>query len=242
MPKTNTNSESNQSMRPPHRPTWAIVDLVFSVIGHTRQARRDLIGRLGYTNKGKAASRFDAMIRIGDVNPHIRQILAKAMNIDPVIVTVAIEKTELQQAQFVQELAAHQESIDRKLFTPQIIVKINIHKKKAPLVACIWFGGPAALLIEVPADLPTQAEKVQLAMVRSLIENYPNTEDGELCSKLFGSPTHYIYRPTYDDAWELSLNLDLVRKTIGPVVPAGGVIRIANKQISDGHVTPVKPI
>jgi hypothetical protein len=242
MPKPNFNSQSHQSTSPPRQPSWAIADLVYSTVGHTKQARRDLIARLGYTNKGKAASRFDATIRTGEVNPHIRQRLPKALRIAPDTVNAAIEKTKLQQAQFAQELAAHQEAIDREHFTPQIVVKINIHDRRVPLVVCIWFGGQAALLIDVPSDLPTQAEKVQLAMARSLIEEYPSTEKGIKCSKFFGSPTHYIYCPTFDDAWELSLSLDLVQKTTGSIVPDGGSIRVANKLISNGHITPTKPV
>jgi hypothetical protein len=242
MSKMNQNNLAQQPVSPPSQPAWAIADLVLSTIGRTKQSRRKFLRHLGYANKSKAGHRFDKMISRGEVNSHLRQILPKALNLDSDFVTTAIEKTSCQKKQYAIELTAHLELIERAQFSPHIVARIDIHRRRAPLVVCIGLGGPSTFNIDVPAELTTQAKKVQLAMVRSLIEDYQNTENGELCFQLFGSPTHYIYRPAYDEAWEFSLNLDLVRKTNGPILSAKGAIRIGNKQISNGHVTSANPV
>jgi hypothetical protein len=239
MSKTNPNSESNQPIILPHRPTWAIADLVFSVIGHTRQARRDLIGRLGYTDKGKAASRFDAMIRTGDVKQHIRQTLPQALNVDPSLVITAVVETRTQQARYARVLAAHQEAIDRDLFTPGIHIKTDIRKRKLGIGILVFCDDPGVREIAVPTYVPAQSEKVQLALVRSLIEEFPTTKAGKRYNMLFAEPASYIYCPTYDEAWELSATLEIIQRFTGPVAPDCGGVRIANKWIYSSGV-PIK--
>ena len=168
-------------------------------------------------------------------------MLPIALGVTPEVVAAAIQTTQHQQAEHAQALAAHETNQARLNFRPHILVNVDINQRRAPLVAAICFGGPSTRCLKVPADLPLHAEKVQLALVRSLIDSYAASPNGERCRFLFGGPVSFTYCPTFNEAWVFSTDGNLLRKTTGSTTQAQGVARIGGKAIPDNFFSPVSP-
>jgi len=210
---------------------YAISKLINEVISQSKEAKRNVVLKLGYKNINKGYRRLNALIETGVCPLFLKEKLPKALNLDKELIDQAFVLIAQEKAKEAEEARQRREEYERKHFKPHLWIE---HERKYPQGASFWYvvfiGIHHFKALPLPENINDMDWELQESLVKERILQHQkdcNSDDA-----IFGRVTGYTYCQTYDDSFLFSVDGKLVRRHIEKVDKPEMFIEIGNRSIS----------
>lgn len=212
---------------------YPIGELMRDTITSKGIKRVDVVKAVGYINTNKGLRYLDRCIH-GEGNCSKKFVIEvlKFLEVDQHTIDEAIRKTKEKLEAEKEEAERRREEYERKNFRPYIYIKSSESRPEG--LAIVAFVGVGAFKhISCPEKISGWAIEEQISKVREIITRHYRDEDGK-CSQ-FGDITGYIYRKTYDDNIEFSIDGEVLGVSMGKFDEGPEpFLQIGNKVITGG--------
>ncbi len=99
---------------------YAISRLINDVISQSKEAKRNVVLKLGYKNINKGYRRLNALIETGECPPFLKEKLPKALNLDKELIDQAFVLTAQEKAKEAELARQRREEYQRANFKPHV--------------------------------------------------------------------------------------------------------------------------
>ena len=218
---------------------YPIGELIRNIITSKGVKRIDVVKAGGYMNTNKGLKHLDRCIH-GEGNCSEKFVIKvlKFLEVDQHTIDKAIRKTKEKLESEKKEEERRREEYERKNFRPYIYIKSSESRPEG--LAIVAFAGVGAYKhISCPEKIQGWPIEEQISKVREIIARHYRDKNGK-CHH-FGNITGYIYRKTYDDNIELSIDGEVIGISMGkfnegpePTLQIGGKVIV-------GGLSDIKP-
>ena len=188
--------------------------------------RKELILRMGYANVAKGFRRLSQLMENGDANPLFIKSLSLALG----EASRAFEKAlaEEQEERRIQEeiQAMENEMHERAVFQPYLHL---LHEREcpSPIFVIAFTGVKRWKRVLLPTGIAELAWPEQLLEVKNAIINHCRNNH----RSPFGSVTGFVYRKTFDDAFEFDILGNLIGAYAEPIYEGQASLTIRGKKL-----------
>jgi len=201
--------------------------------------RKAIVVRLGYKNHQKGYLRFDQCINDGQFTEDFLERLQRVLNFDQVELDDAIKRTiailrrrakelaEIDRRE-AEKLAAEIEARGRANFQPHLWV---VPERSVPssIFVVAWTGPDFSRRVDLPDGIETLSEQQQCDLIRSAARRHFREKQG--CAGPFGKILGYVYRPTFDEGWNLTHDGEVLDRAAGRIIVGRCELRIKGRTI-----------
>jgi len=191
-------------------PKYSVGRLIEKTFRERGLRRSQIIQAVGYRNVNKGLRRLDTILtgRVRDFE-FLREV-SRALEIPEETFEQAMRET-LRERHLEHE---KQERHNTLHFRPHVIIKHSRERPKS-LTALCFMGSNRFKHLRLPPGLPFFSDDEQLEVVRDVICRHFDRDKN--VDGMFGFPTGYIYRKTYDRSIELSTDGEIIDDTLGKI-------------------------
>jgi len=154
----------------PHDFRNALARLIDERLHERGCSRADLIGRLGYGNRGKGATRLDRVLKTGDVSRFTRLNLARALELPESVVAAALTASERERAAARAADKARSTKESEETFLPYVYALTR--REGIPAAHLVALCHDAFKVIRMPTELATKTLGQQVTTARRLIAKH----------------------------------------------------------------------
>lgn len=215
----------------PSPPRWAIAQLIHDIVGNDRKRRSAVIHALGYSKPGRAALRFDHLIRTGECSAELRAHLPAALGVSQDVVDAAFAETEAQHTRWRAECEQYNHERERLRFVPRLVLHHDISKRKVPIFVLAFYGQRRLTWVEIPPEVLDLAYEDQLKALPDLLAQWQTTRDGGFSTDWLGQPRGFAYKPEYDLTVLLDAEFGLLSITDGPLPESEITLHAQNRDL-----------
>jgi hypothetical protein len=210
---------------------YAIGELIVSAIKKSGMSRREVVEALGYQNINRGLRRLDRLIQENSCNNRFLTHLIDVLKIPPNEMKQAITKTNEKVHRERKETRIKREQYLREHFRPYLYVKSE--ERRPRQISIVAFVGIAPFKhVPLPGIEHAKDQKEELQIVRAAIRNHYEEHQGRC--PMFGRTTGYIYRRTFDQSIEMTIDGYVVELIPGPVPEPKVFMSVGGQKIEGG--------